>query len=381
VGLEPDAAQFRERDGVYGDAGKLDGILLPAGATKMMSRSHVNSCAVCHNTPYRDGGAGANIPKNGGEGRNTPHMYGTGVIEMIGLQMRLLALSLVDTNRDGWVSLRRRAAAAASCTICPRRGRRPRRGGYGTFEDADLDGKPDLNPVFNPIYVDKNGKRIAFANNLRFPGVAGYTFEVQCYGFGHLYMPFRPPVSTTLRSFIATPYDIHSGMQAFDPTTLNDPDGDGFARFNAGAQQCVTAVGKDRARCAVRPASARNDPDRDGYCEELTEGDLDMAEWYLMNHRSRPGRRSPTRCGRGELFRSIGCATCHVPDCYLFAHDPNAKDYTKRYDGDRRFFNLDAAWNEKTERLEGKIVSLADRKGELTIRGASRSRCAISTAI
>src|SRR5262249_10580711 len=28
--------EFRERDGVYGDAGKLDGLLLPDGATKMM---------------------------------------------------------------------------------------------------------------------------------------------------------------------------------------------------------------------------------------------------------------------------------------------------------------------------------------------------------
>ena len=39
-----------------GDAGKLDGTILPDGATKMMSRGHVNSCGICHNTPYRDGG-------------------------------------------------------------------------------------------------------------------------------------------------------------------------------------------------------------------------------------------------------------------------------------------------------------------------------------
>ena len=31
-------------------------------------------------------------------------------------------------------------------------------------------------------------------------GVAGYTIEVQVFGFGHLYVPFRPPVSTTLRA-------------------------------------------------------------------------------------------------------------------------------------------------------------------------------------
>jgi len=36
---------FRERDGVYGDHGKIDGMLLPDGASKMMDRSHTNSCA------------------------------------------------------------------------------------------------------------------------------------------------------------------------------------------------------------------------------------------------------------------------------------------------------------------------------------------------
>src|SRR5438067_1140086 len=96
--------EFRERDGVYGDAGKLDGIILPDGVTKMMSRGHVNSCAICHNTPYRDGGAGATIAKNGGTGRNTPHMFGAGLVEMIGLQLRLQALALADDNRDGWIS-------------------------------------------------------------------------------------------------------------------------------------------------------------------------------------------------------------------------------------------------------------------------------------
>ena len=49
---------FRERDGVYGDSGKIDGILLPDGVTKMMDRGHTNSCATCHNVPYRDAGAG-----------------------------------------------------------------------------------------------------------------------------------------------------------------------------------------------------------------------------------------------------------------------------------------------------------------------------------
>src|ERR1700682_2218677 len=39
---------FRERDGVYGDAGKIDGILLADGVSKMMDRSHTNSWGACH---------------------------------------------------------------------------------------------------------------------------------------------------------------------------------------------------------------------------------------------------------------------------------------------------------------------------------------------
>ncbi|HZT80951.1 MAG TPA: di-heme oxidoredictase family protein [Gemmataceae bacterium] len=362
--------EFRERDGVYGDAGKLDGIILPDGATKMMSRGHVNSCAICHNTPYRDGGAGATIPKNGGEGRNTPHMFGAGLVEMIGLQMRLQALALADANRDGWISLAEAKGKRCILYNLPEGipGERVAID-YGSFEDKDGDGKPDLNPLFHPIYVDKDGHRIPFARDLKFPGVAGYTFEVQCFGFGHLHAPFRPPVSTTIRSFISTPFDIHSGLQAFDPTTLNETHPTGLAEVsNAGAQQFVTAAGKDRGAVRGPTGVSKDDPDRDGYCEEISEGDLDVAEWYLLNHPA-PARGEITEgARRGEkLFHQVGCAACHVPDWHLHAHNPKAKDYTQRYDGDRRFFELQVAWNDKTERLEGKLVHLADRKGELWV--------------
>src|SRR5262245_30471965 len=354
--------EWRERDGVFGDAGKLDGLLLPDGATKMMSRSHVNSCAVCHNTPYRDGGAGATIPKNGSEGRNTPHMFGAGLVEMIGLQLRLQALALADENRDGWISFEEMKGKRCVLDNLPDGVEGDRHQvDFGSFDDLDHDGKPDLNPLFNPIYVDKNGKRIAFARNLRYSGVAGYTFEVQCFGFGHLYMPFRPPVSTTIRSFIATPFDIHSGLQAFDPTTLNDPDGDGWAQeSNPGVVQCVTAAGKDRGAARGPTGISLDDPDRDGYCEEITEGDLDVAEWYLLNH-PKPARGQVTEeVKRGEaLFKQVGCASCHVPDWHLFADNRTAKDYTQRYAGDRRFFDVEVGYNEQADRLEGKLVMLA----------------------
>src|SRR5947209_7184913 len=135
--------EFRERDGVYGDAGKIDGALLSDGATKMMSRGHVNSCAVCHNIPYRDGGAGATIAKNGGGGRNTPHMFGAGLVEMLGAEIRLQALAIADTNRDGWIS-----PAEAMSKRCLISNLDDGVAGdqseidYGSFADLDGDGKP-----------------------------------------------------------------------------------------------------------------------------------------------------------------------------------------------------------------------------------------------
>src|SRR5262249_48381560 len=87
-----------------------------------------------------------------------------------------------------------------------------------------------------------------------------------------------------------------------------------------------------------------------------------------------PGRGQITEeVRRGErLLKSCGCTSCHVPDWHLFAGNHKAKDYTQRFDGDRRFFEMQVGYNDKTERLEGKLVMLADRKGDLTIpkRGA-----------
>jgi hypothetical protein len=381
---------FRERDGVYGDSGKIDGILLPDGVTKMMDRSHTNSCGACHNVPYRDAGAGMTIAKNGATGRNTPHMFGGGLMEMIGLQIRLQALAIADTNRDGWIS--KEEAKGKRCIIynLPEGVDGERVAiDLGSFDDEDGDGYPDLNSVFWPIFVDKNGQRVAYARNLNHPEVAGYHFEVQVFGFGTPYMPFRPAISTTLRGFTITPFDIHSGLQGHDPTTYTSPKRDGLALVsNPGAQQFISSAGKDRGgvRAPTKtglPGISLDDPDRDGYCEEISEGDLDVAEWYLLNHPSPTrGKKSSDSVAGEKLFHKLGCAVCHLPDWHLMAHDPNEKDYAKRYDGDRRFFDLEVAYNDKTERLEGKINYLANKvkdpkggerwipkRGAYTVRG------------
>ena len=357
--------EFRVRDGIYGEAGKLAGPTLSDGATKMASRGTANSCATCHNTPYRDAGAGATIAKNAGSGRNTPHMFGAGLLEMIGLQLRLRALAIADANRDGWIS--KAEAKGRRCRIAnlPEEisGKRVVVD-YGGFDDNDGDGRPDLNDIFKPFFVDEKGQRIAFATGLNFGGVAGYNLEAQVFGFGHLYLATKPPISPTIRAFCANPFDLHLGLQAYDPTTLNDANGDGLSRVsNAGALQFATAIGRDRGKVKGPTGISRDDPDRDGYCEELSEGELDMIEWFLLNHPA-PARGDTTSdVRRGEkLFARIGCAHCHGPDHHLFGANPSAADYTKRFDGDRRFFELETAFNTKRHRLDGRLVRLAEKK-------------------
>ena len=57
-----------------------------------------------------------------------------------------------------------------------------------------------------------------------------------------------------------------------------------------------------------------------------------------------------------------------MPDWHLFGHNPGAKDYTQRFDGDRRFFELKAAYNDEllaqyVTRLESDIGTSVNQDG------------------
>ena len=125
----------------------------------------------------------------------------------------------------------------------------------------------------------------------------------------------------------------------------------------------MTAAGKDRGGVHGPTGISLDDPDRDGYCEELTEGDLDVTEWYLLNHPAPAQGRITKDASAGEkLFHAVGCADCHLPDWHLHGYNPGAKDYTQRYDGDRRFFELQVAYNDKT-RTSGRQARVSGRQG------------------
>src|SRR5262249_44456474 len=113
------------------------------------------------------------------------------------------------------------------------------------------------------------------------------------------------------------------------------------------------------ARCAARPASAATTPTATATARRSARATSTWSSGTCSTTRPRPaaGARATWPKARSGFTRSV--ARCHVPDWHLMAHNSAARDYTERYDGDRRFFELQVGYNEQAERLEGKLVYLA----------------------
>src|SRR5258708_31747983 len=129
-------------------------------------------------------------------------------------------------------------------------------------------------------------------------------------------------------------------MHAYDPTLNEEPNNDGLALVSlAGAQQFFSGRTRDRGLVKDARGVSVEDPDRDGVLEELTEGDMDLIEFYQLNHPA-PAEtvRTPLRQRGRELLSSMECTQCHVPDWKLEADNRKDSDYTRRYLGDRRYF-------------------------------------------
>ena len=346
--------EFRNRDGIFPDVSKFGGGLVDGFTPKIVANDQV-SCAGCHNFPYREAGAGTNFAKTGGEGRNSPHFFGGGLMEMLAIQNRQKMLKRMDPNMDGWVSLAEMDGATVE--IVPASGADPL--SFGHNGDMNGDGKPDLNRIHEYWYVDAAGKRIPSATSLHSEGVEGYNFWPVFWGWGE----FANGLNPTNRVFYHDPFNAHGGLPSFDPTTNDDPDGDGLTGIsNAGAQQVFSHPSPEKGlafKLVNGTTVCLDDIDRDGCLEEITQGDLDMCEWYILNAPPPVLGRQTDATEQGRmLLDQIGCTECHVPDWYIEPGNPQAANPHDRFAGDRRFFHVDVIYSETNERLEGAISDL-----------------------
>jgi di-heme oxidoreductase (putative peroxidase)/EF hand domain-containing protein len=338
--------QFALKHGIYGQAGSLNvplyarssGTALVHGMPARFARDHSSSCGMCHSSLFREPSAGQTIGSTGGMGRNTPHFFGAGIVEMLGEQIRAHALERYDLDRDGVIS---RAEVAGPCPVEIRPAPDAAPIDYGDLQPGP-DGVPQLNSLFRVWYVDASG-RIQDAVSFKDPRVAAFGFAVQPFGWGRGYQEIggarvsEGGEASTLRQFYTVAADFHMGLQAYDPTQQGrDPGASGaggLAKVSLnGAQQFDFGGSVDPGHKLTPKGLSLDDPDRDGHLNELTEGDVDAVEFFLV-HTPQPAVRATESSEEGRaVLLQIGCTRCHVESWRLEARDDSR---------DRRLFRLE----------------------------------------
>jgi len=300
-----------------------------------------NSCGMCHNLPYRSAGAGGNAAEPFGHGRNTSHLFGAGLMEMLGAEIRRQILASHDDNGNGWLdhpaeTQGRRAVVEAASGI---------RVDFGALDDGDGDGQPDLNPAVIVLMRTPNGRlkrhRLLVPSQLGDPDIAGYDIAVAPFAAERSDHQFP-----TLRLFAAGVLQTIMGFRVADPTIANDEGErrdpaayDGWGETsNAGARQLAFPM--------KSPVS------------DISEGQMDLLEWFMLNHPTPATGRQTAETRRGRaLMDQFGCTACHVADWTLPPRDEAAGQ-----PGDRRFFHLETAYDPERGELVGALRDLTRTK-------------------
>ena len=357
--------EFRLSHGVFGvKTGVLStgvsnlGGPMPDGTTAKITRNNHLSCSSCHNLPQGNPGGGTNFHKDSGFGRQAPHYYGAGLVEMIALQIRAELLEQLDTDGSGWVSSEEAVAAPTEIFVEP--GMSPKLSFGSPKLSAGASGTPSFNNIIRVWYVDQDGKHVPQAADVDGVATFGYNFSVMVWGWGQ--GVGRSALNPTNRAFLWDPLNAHSGLEAYDPSTTDDPDGDGVSvpTLSGAVQFPATHKAPDPGANMDPLGFSRDDPDSDGIMNEITEGDLDYGEWFML-HLPQPGYAgSRASYNQGNsLMRSMGCTVCHTPNWELQAQN-------ETYDGDRRLFELAVSWNSNESRLQGRLrdLSVVDEDGD-----------------
>ena len=204
----------------------------------------------------------------------------------------------------------------------------------------------------------------------------------RCFGCGHLYMPFRPPVADHAPGVHG--HAVRHPLRPAGPSTrrrCTSPNGDGLALVsNAG---CLAVRHARPARTAARVPRRpdRHQPGRPRP-RRLLRGDHRGRPRHgrvVSAQPPRPGRGRDRRRGRGtgeKLFQADRLRRVPRPRLAPVRRTTRPPRTTpQRFDGDRRFFDLKVAWNDKTERLEGKVVMPGRQEGRHAgSRGGGRTR-------
>ena len=361
--------EFRDRDGVFGPRIAQLGGPMPDGTTAKITANNQVSCSGCHNLPQGNPGGGATFHKDSGLGRNSPHYFGAGIVEMLAIQTREKMMARLDRNSDGWISAREAQAGGSNLWIETHQNGRSVNYGDPRLTNGAT-GKPQLNNIFRVWYVDRQGRQVAGATDVNNTTTFGYNFEMVVWGWGQ--GPGRSALNPTNRAFLWDPWVSHGGLAAHDPSTVNDPDGNGVSEPTlAGAIQFPATHRAPDAGNNLDPLGfSRDDADGDGYLTEISEGDLDLAEWFMLNA-PRPAFAGTNREYESGLaaMRSMRCLECHIPNWKIEAQSGGGQDSGgPQFAGDRRFIDLKVSYDSRSRQLVGRLERLYTKHGNRYVR-------------
>lgn len=343
---DPWLAYQRGRSYFFREWSRDDGIF--AALPNRPEAATANSCGICHNLPFPSVGSGGNVGIKVGVGRSAQHLFGAGLLETLGVQIRAQLLAQFDTNHNGYIdvpaeSAGKRAIVEATPGVSL---------DFGSLDDLDGNRLPDLNPALMIRMVSASGERVLFNEagrvpRLGDPGIVGYDLAVGVFSSSAGDHQFP-----SLRTFATGVFTTIMGIVPESPASSVRPEHFtgghllmNWGRFsNAGAFQSeVMLIGDGSDTTRQNRAT-------------ITEGELDMLEWFQMNHPSPAAwiQTDETRRGR-TLLDQLGCTSCHQPQWKIQAADPKIG-----LPGDRRFFDLAVTFNPRTERLEGSLRMLTD---------------------
>jgi Di-haem oxidoreductase, putative peroxidase len=339
---DPWLAYQRGRSYYFHEWGSEDGAF--TWLTGRPQAASTTSCGMCHNLPFPSVGSGGNAAAAMGIGRNAPHFFGGGLLETIGMQIRAEVMAAHDTNRNGYLDVPaetagRRAVVEAAPGVSL---------DFGSLEDLDGSGRPDVNPAFVVTMVDSRGNRLLVGPKgtvARYtdPDVVGFDFITGTFASSagdHQFSSLRDFAAGVLNNIMGILPDL-SGVPA---TPLRGIQVKNWGKLtNSGAIQTDLILSADPKSIA--------DPSRKG---TIGEGELDLMEWYMINHPAPALGPQDGRTARGRmLLKELGCTSCHTESWVIKPADEKIG-----LPGDRRFFDLAVAHNPATDRLEGRLRDL-----------------------
>jgi hypothetical protein len=244
-----------------------------------------DSCAACHSSPAGSGGAGGHVFTRP-DTRDAPHLFGLGLVEMLGDEITtdlrtIRGLALANAQQSGQavtVQLVSKGVHYGSLTANPN----------GTLDTS---------------------------------GVQGVDSDLRVRPF------FAQGGTISIREFVVGALNAEMGLEAPDPDLLLASQGQDVV--TPSGMHLTGSIDRIEAPPVVSPSQ---DADGDGVVDEIDPALVDHLEFYLLNYFKPAVGAESVETSRGKyLFRTTGCANCHIPDLQI-EHDRRVADVETRYD-------------------------------------------------